>query len=109
MLHHIQHILLTLHQYRVHIIYKPGPEIFIADGLLRHNHIEGKDKPIKNMDIWLNAIQSTTDMPECVAMSEIRQTSAQDDHLQQLKSFIIARWSDTKDELHASILSYQIV
>ena len=47
----IQHILLKIHQYRVQIIYKPGPEIFIADWLLRHNHMEGKDKPIKGMDI----------------------------------------------------------
>ena len=48
----IQHILLKIHQYRVQIIYKPGPEIFFADWLLRHNHTEGKDKPIKGMDIW---------------------------------------------------------
>ena len=44
---HIQHILLKIHQYRVQIIYKPGPDIFIADWLSRHNHVEGKDKPIK--------------------------------------------------------------
>ena len=29
----MQHILLKFHQYRVQIIYKPGPEIFIADWL----------------------------------------------------------------------------
>ena len=28
---HIQHILLKIHQYKVQIIYKPGPEILIAD------------------------------------------------------------------------------
>ena len=62
---HIQCILLKIHQYRVQIIYKPGPEIFIADWLLRHNHAEGKDKAIKGMDIWVDTIQSATDMPEC--------------------------------------------
>ena len=51
----IQCMLLKIHQYRVQIIYKPGPEIFIADWLLRHNHTEGKDKPIKGMDIWVDA------------------------------------------------------
>ena len=35
---HIQCVLLNIYQYRVQIIYKPGPEIFIADWLLRHNH-----------------------------------------------------------------------
>ena len=46
----IQCILLKIHQYRVQIIYKPGPEIFIADWLSRHNHMEDKDKPIKDLD-----------------------------------------------------------
>ena len=68
---HIQHILLKIHQYRVQIIYKPGPDIFIADWLSRHNHIEGKDKPIKDMDIQVDAIQSATDVPECVSVVEI--------------------------------------
>ena len=47
----IQCIMLKIHQYRVQILYKPGPEIFIADWLSQHNHMEGKDKPIKDMDI----------------------------------------------------------
>ena len=36
-----------IHQYRVQVIYKPGPDIFIADWLSRHNHAEGMDQPIK--------------------------------------------------------------
>ena len=81
---HIQCILLKIHQYRVQIIYKPGPQIFVADWLLIHNHVEGKDKPIKDMDIWVDTIQSVTDMLDCISMTEI-QASTQDDHLQQLK------------------------
>ena len=42
----MQHILLKTHQYRVQILYKPGPVIFIADWLSQHNHQEGKDEPI---------------------------------------------------------------
>ena len=38
----IQHTLLKIHQYRVQIIYKPGPEIFIADWLSRHNQHGGE-------------------------------------------------------------------
>ena len=68
---HIQCILLEIHQYRVQIIFKPGPEIFSADWLSRHNHIEGKDKPIKGMDIQVDAIQISMDMPECVSVAEI--------------------------------------
>ena len=83
---HIQCILLKIHQYRVQIIYKPGPEILIADWLSRNNHVEGKNKPIKDMDVCMDTIQSSTDMPECISMTEIQQASSQDEHLQQLKS-----------------------
>ena len=42
------------------------------------------------MDAWVDAIQSATDMPECVSVAEIQQASMQDDHLQKLKNLIIA-------------------
>ena len=95
-----------IHQYRVQILYKPGPEIFIADWLLQHNHVEGKDKPIKDMDIQVDAIQSSVDMPDCISIEEIQQASLQDTHLQQLKTFIIAGWPHTKDELQTDIKPY---
>ena len=53
-------------------MYKPGPDIFTADWLSRHNHVEGKGKLIENMDIQVDAIQSTTEMPECVSIEEIQ-------------------------------------
>ena len=73
----IQHILQNIHQYSVQITYKPGPEIFIADWLLRHNHIECKEKPIKDMDVWVDVIQNATDMLECISMAKMQQTSSQ--------------------------------
>ena len=103
---YIQHILLKIHQYRVQIIYKPGPEIFIADRLLRNNHVEGRDKPIKDMDVWVVAIQSSIDMSESISMAEIQQALSQDDHLQQLKKSIIAGLPNTKDKLPANIRPY---
>ena len=102
----IEHILLKIHQYRVQIIYKPGPEIFIADWLSRHNHTEGKDKPIKGMDIQADALQTTTDMPECASVAEIQQASSLNNHLQQLKGIIITGWPDNRGELHADLQPY---
>ena len=87
-------------------MYKPGPDIFIADWLSRHHHVEGKDKPIEDMDIQVDAIQSTTDIPECVSMAEIQQALVQDDHLQELKNFIISGWPDMNDKLHADLRPY---
>ena len=103
---HIQCILLKIHQYRVQIIYKPGPKIFIADWLSRHNHTEGKDKPIKDLDIWIDAIQSMKDISECMSISQIQQASAQNDHLHCLKSFLFAGWPSTKEELHTDLKPY---
>ena len=68
----IQCILLKIDQYRVQIIYKPGPEIFIADWVSQHNHKEEKDKPMKDMDIRIDATQSMTNILGCVSISQIQ-------------------------------------
>ena len=102
----IQCILLKIHQYRVQIIYKPGPEIFIADWLSRHNQMEEKDKPIKGIDIQVDAIQAITEMLECISVVEIQQASSTDNYLQQLKGIIITGWLDSRDELHVDLQPY---
>ena len=86
----IQCIPLKIHQYRVRILYKLGPEIFIADWLSRQNYKENKDATICGMDIRVDATQTSVNVPECMLVQQIQQTTAQDEHLQQLKEFIIA-------------------
>ena len=54
----------------------------------------------------MDAIQSSVDMPECISIEEIQHALLQDAHLQQLKTFIIAGWPYTKDELHTEIRLY---
>ena len=51
-------------------------------------------------------MQSSVDMPEYISIEEIQHASLQDAHLQQLKTFIIAGWPHTKDELHTNIRLY---
>ena len=58
------------------------------------------------MDIRIEAIQSVTNTPECMSISQIQQVSAQDEHLQCLNSFIIASWPSSKDELHDDLRPY---
>ena len=96
----------NIHQYRVQILYKPRPEIFIADWLPLHNHKENKDDPIQGMDIRVDAIQSVNDVPECMSISQIQQAIAKDEHLQWLKNNIISGWPVTKDQLHLDIRPY---
>ena len=57
----IQCILLKIYQ----ILYKSGADIFIADWLSWHNHQVGKDEQMVDMDIRVDAMQSTTDVLEC--------------------------------------------
>ena len=83
---YVQHILLKIHQYRVQILYKTRPQIFVADWWLScHNCRKGKDDPIQDMDIRVDTLQSTTDILECMSISQIEQTTVQDEHLQHLK------------------------
>ena len=68
--------------------------------------MEGKDKPIKGMDIQVDAIQAAMKMPECVSVAEIQQVSSINNHLHQLKGIIITGWPDSRDELHADLQPY---
>ena len=54
----------------------------------------------------MDAIQSLVNMPEYISIEEIQQTLLQDAHLQQLKTFVIAGWPHTKDELQTDIRPY---
>ena len=102
----IQHILLKIHQYRVQVIYKTSPDIFIAVWLSRHNHTVGKDQLIKGMEFAIDLIQNATDMPECLSMTELQQALSHDNHIQKLKYFIITGWPHSKDEISEELKLY---
>ena len=97
---------IKIHQYRVQILYKPRPEIFIADWLSQHNHHKGKDELIQDMEIRVDTILSATDIPECISISQVQQAMVQDEHLQHLKNIIVTGWLSTRDQLHIDIRLY---
>ena len=68
----LQLILLRIHQYRVRIIYKPGPDLFIADWPSRQSHRENKDKEIDGMQVNINTIHTTMNIPECMSVHELQ-------------------------------------
>ena len=68
----IQWILLRIHQYRVKIIYKLDPDLFMADWLSRQSHKEGKDEQIEGMQVNINNIKTSTDIPECMMIWELQ-------------------------------------
>ena len=65
-----------------------------------------KDQPIKGMELQVDVIQTTTDMPECLSMTDLWQVSSQDSHIQKLKHFIITGWPDSKDEVSKELKPY---
>ena len=93
----LQHILSRIHQYRVRIINKPGPDLFIADWLSRQKHKENKNDEIPSRKINTDAIHIMTDTPNC--MTEIQQAMGKDDHLQHPREHIIKGWSESGNEV----------
>ena len=66
-----QQILIRIYQYRVKIIYKPGPDLFIADCLSRQNQKEDKDEEIAGMQVSIDAVETVTNIPECMMICEL--------------------------------------
>ena len=58
------------------------------------------------MDIRVDAIQSATNILECISISQVQQSTAQDELLQWLNNIIITGWQSTKDEVHIDIRPY---
>ena len=58
------------------------------------------------MDTRAEAIQSATDILQCMSISQIQQSTEQDEHLQYLKNIIVTGWPNTKDQLHINIRVY---
>ena len=88
----IQCILLRIYQYRIRILYKPGPDVFIVDWLLRHNHTGNKDTVIPGMTLNIDTVNMMTDNPACMSVNEIQEATQKDAHLWQLKECIINGW-----------------
>ena len=79
-------ILLQIHQYKIYIIYKPGPELYIADWLSGPNCAENTDEEIAGMKIGIISIIITTVIPTHMKTKDIQAAIQDATHLQDLKS-----------------------
>ena len=64
---HLQHILLRIHQYKVYILYTPGPDLYITDWLSRQNYIVNKEKE-KGMKLSITVISMMTGILSCQSL-----------------------------------------
>ena len=49
------------------ILYKPGPDLFIADWMSQQSLEENKDSKICNIKINIDVIYTGEDLPECIS------------------------------------------
>ena len=95
----LQCILLKIHQYRVSILYRPGPDLFITNWVSGQNNKENKDDEIPSMKINVNVIDRTNDIPNCMTTQEIQQATIKDSYLQQLRQHIMRGWPESRNEV----------
>ena len=58
------------------------------------------------MDVRVDAIQVAMNVSEYMSVQQIQRATAQDEHLQQLKGFIIAEWPESKEQVHQDIRAF---
>ena len=71
----------------------------MADSLSRQNHKEDKDEERERMQVNINNIETSTNIPECMTIHELQHETDQDNHLQQLKECIMKGWLESKDSI----------
>ena len=76
-----QQIFLRIHQFRVKILFKPGLDVFLGDGLSMHNHKGNKYTEIPGMKVKVDTIQTAANIPECLSIQQLQLVTSQDDHL----------------------------
>ena len=82
-------MLVSIHQYNMCILYKPGPDLYIADWLSHHNHTEGKDQEKAGTKINICTLSTAIDVPVCISVEDIRNAVSRDAELLMLQTHII--------------------
>ena len=88
----LQFNMLHICQYRVCIIYKPGPDPYITDWLWGTTMQKTRDQDMTGMNINVNAIRNGVNMPVCTSLEDIQVATCENVHLQKLKFYIIHGW-----------------
>ena len=92
----LQYIMLHIHQNNICILYKPGPDLYIASLLFCHNQTENKDKKVAGMSISIHTFSMAMDVPVCTSIEDFRNVISIDTELQILHEYIIRGWLQEK-------------
>ena len=53
-----------------------------------------------------DAMQTTTNIPECMMIQQLQQATSHDDHLQQCKDYVIRGWPENEDQIPQDMQTY---
>ena len=95
--------MLCIHQYIVCMLYKAGPELYIAVWLSHHNHRENKDQEISGMNVSIHTINTTVDVLICTSIEDIKATTEEEAELKILKRSIIRGRPHTKEMVEPGV------
>ena len=71
-------MLIQIHQYKIHILYNPNPDPYIADYLSRQIHTENRDEEILDIEISIQTISLGMCIPTCISIKDIREAPQND-------------------------------
>ena len=77
----LQCIMPQIHQYRMHMIYKPSPDLCIIDWLCHNGHTENEDHKIAGIRMYVNTIITLVNIPVCTSIEDIKAATYEDVHL----------------------------
>ena len=75
---------------------------------LQNNHKENKDTKVPGIQLNLSAIQTSTNLSDCMTIQELQQAISQDEHLKHLQKLIIQGWPEHRDEIPQDMREYLI-
>ena len=65
----------------------------------RQNHKVNKNTEIPGMHLNIDAIRTTTNVPDCKTLKELQEVISQHEHLQHFKEHNIKGLSENKDQI----------
>ena len=80
----------------------------MADWLSRQNCKENNNTEIPDMQLNIDAIKTTTNIPDCMTMHKLLQATSQDKYPQCLKEHVIQGCSENRDQIPHDMRTYWI-
>ena len=80
--------------------------LFITDCLSRQNYKENRDTEIPHEQLNVDTIQITTNIQDCMMIQQLQQATSKDNHLQQVKDYIIRGWPENRDQISHDIQTH---